>query len=151
MADLCACRRHLELGANALSTIPAALLQEANYAFELNILLFSSFSEDGNLLVAGQANGVGSSTPKSRSSLAVPDTPGSATPHIPSPSLEGYAKAANYMPAKRAEQIKRAQKESQDQRIQTRSRSPAIPKWLVLALAVPAVLLARTLLQRITA
>lgn len=105
--------------------------------------------------------------------LNVPSSSGSTslglnTPHIPSPSLEGYAKAANYMPAKRAEEIKRAsrdqlqlqqqqqQKQKQKDRqagqitsdVPATSSRPALPTWLLLALAVPAVLVARALLQK---
>jgi hypothetical protein len=58
----------------------AALLQEANHAFELNIRLFSSFSEEED---------------SAAQELLVPQDLNVA--RIPSPSLEGYAKAAAYM------------------------------------------------------
>ena len=106
------------------------MLQEANHAFELNILLFSSFSENE----------------EKKSNLSVPQL--DAAPHIPSPSLEGYAKAANYMPPAKAKELKAERQAALKQHSSASATLFNLQNAFMLALVVPAFLLARTLLQK---
>jgi heme oxygenase len=108
-----------------------ALLQEANHAFELNILLFSSFSENE----------------EKKSNLLVPQADTAA--HIPSPSLEGYAKAANYMPREKAKELRAERKAALKQSSSVASNSLSMRNMILLALMLPAFLAARTILQKI--
>lgn len=108
-----------------LALSAAELLQEANHAFELNIRLFSSFSEDD-----GQT-------------LSVPNAD---RPPIPSPSLEGYAKAATYMPKKDAIKAATAQRVKNLQKEDVISGHwwivAFLPLLLVVAYVVPTALMA---------
>lgn len=90
-------RRGIDAAGQLMSAADrAAMLQEANHAFELNIALFSSFDDDDNDDSAMEPT---SSKKVVLERLQPP--PGVGIPAIPSPSLEGYAKAATYMPKSR--------------------------------------------------
>jgi len=109
----------------------AALLQEANHAFELNIRLFSSFSEAA----------------EKKSTLAPPTA---ELPRIPSPSLEGYAKAATYMPS-RGPSRRNSEEDLKSLAMSSKAKDKATWasfQWLIIpAVLLPCVYYARQYMQ----
>lgn len=80
----------------------AEMLQEANHAFELNVAIFSSFSEEDR--EAADTFGPVRRAVRPTLHLDQLEVPaGVGIPAIPSPSFEGYAKAATYMPKQEQE------------------------------------------------